>query len=618
MIIRISKEILHCVEIISAHLSRIISQLELSDVPARPDLKIAAKDFVCDFLTQTYGWVPAADLPDMPLVDLTDKTHTTAVYVTTDISSQNIRSLLADFKDYPGRSRFSKLIILVVTNREIPVSLKQINQHPHYLGSNDLWNIPRLIQNLENLKLEQLEQIIEYLNHVPGSPWISKYTPTFRLPQIPDCTSYIAGSRVRELEMLRKTLWNGEPVFLWGAAGMGKTMLASYAAGLYTPPQGSYYLRYQVPLDDSAESMRETILYADLAGYRFRGEDNEQHDQEYRERLEILRRDYQNALLIIDEFDHPSKALEELQAEASYRDLLATGIRLIFTTRANVREHGIKIGGLSQYILQQVTANSHFLLIKCISRADCTQTEHTLQLQILLKEIIEKQALSVSENADMTTLAIPTLQFVCILAEEGFDYSFLTKHLTDESLRIFHILHRMGLFSLSGGILQVPRMVREFSLLQKSSCIPFLDNLWNSFALHPHDPILLRRIARCFCHASNTLPDPNGNNAQRAGRLLELIGQHTTALRYTMRAVELRENQLPGDHPDLASVYSDAGQLFSILNMHEKALEYHEGALDILLENLDPHHPDLAVAHSRVADARKALRQQSSKTLCYI
>lgn len=77
-----------------------------------------------------------------------------------------------------------------------------------------------------------------------------------------------------------------------------------------------YFLKYYNDHTDS-NSLRATILRAKFTNYLFWGEETEDRESEYQERINILRSEYPETRLFIDNFNHPDKTLADLQKEPS-------------------------------------------------------------------------------------------------------------------------------------------------------------------------------------------------------------------------------------------------------------------------------------------------------------
>lgn len=152
--------------------------------------------------------------------------------------------------------------------------------------------------------------------------------PKNLLPLPPEPSdSFIEHSRDNEVSVFQEAIKGYKPVFIWGQGGVGKTEISLDLARQSSPLKGAYWVQFQ-------NSMRETILNMNFSGYE--PEHKESEEADYQERLKILREQYQDALIIIDNADCPGQTIEDLRDEKSYKDLTKLGIHLVFTTRSTV------------------------------------------------------------------------------------------------------------------------------------------------------------------------------------------------------------------------------------------------------------------------------------------
>ena len=159
----------------------------------------------------------------------------------------------------------------------------------------------------------------------------------------------ISHSRDKELGALMDSIHSGESVFIYGVGGIGKTEVAIELARRIDPPKGAYLVHFQ-------NSMRETILNMNFSGYLAPVDDSmsqeEKKEADYQERLKILREQYQDALIIIDNFDVPGRTLDDLRREPAYQDFLSiSSIRKIYTTRYPIGRKEWEINRLPDTVL---------------------------------------------------------------------------------------------------------------------------------------------------------------------------------------------------------------------------------------------------------------------------
>ncbi|CAF1154693.1 unnamed protein product [Adineta steineri] len=84
-----------------------------------------------------------------------------------------------------------------------------------------------------------------------------------------------------------------------------------------------------------------------------------------------------------------------------------------------------------------------------------------------------------------------------------------------------------------------------------------------------------------------------GNVHYSMGNYLEALSSHKKAL-------EIRQQSLPPNHPDLATSYNNIGLVHDIMGNYLEALLSHKKALEIRQHSLPPHHPDLAMSYNNI------------------
>ncbi|CAF0912486.1 unnamed protein product [Adineta steineri] len=78
-------------------------------------------------------------------------------------------------------------------------------------------------------------------------------------------------------------------------------------------------------------------------------------------------------------------------------------------------------------------------------------------------------------------------------------------------------------------------------------------------------------------------------------------GDYKKAISYYEQALEISENILPSNHPDLASSYNSIGNVHNQMADYSKALSFYEKALEIYQKTLPSHYPLLATSYNNIA-----------------
>ena len=78
------------------------------------------------------------------------------------------------------------------------------------------------------------------------------------------------------------------------------------------------------------------------------------------------------------------------------------------------------------------------------------------------------------------------------------------------------------------------------------------------------------------------------------------MGEYSKALSYYEKALEIRKQSLPSNHPDLALSYNNIGAVYYNMGEYSKALSSFEKALEIRKQSLPSNHPDLAKSYNNI------------------
>lgn len=207
-------------------------------------------------------------------------------------------------------------------------------------------------------------------------------------PVVPDYPG-VAANRADEIAAIREDLGPDSPVFVNGAGGMGKTTVALEAARGIGGISQNFLIHYD-------GTMRQTIANLEFINHEFHPSSPDlsvaQYEKEkYDDRINVLRRYYSRALIIVDGFDSETRSFDELRSEDEYMDLIGTRARFIFTTRFSDPNHKRHhIGALSDEMLLELMRHyaPNCNLDEDELRAIITATGgHTLTLVLIAKSI---------------------------------------------------------------------------------------------------------------------------------------------------------------------------------------------------------------------------------------
>ncbi|CAF0891276.1 unnamed protein product [Adineta steineri] len=99
-----------------------------------------------------------------------------------------------------------------------------------------------------------------------------------------------------------------------------------------------------------------------------------------------------------------------------------------------------------------------------------------------------------------------------------------------------------------------------------------------------------------------------GDSYNRIGIVYRNMGDYPKALSYYEKALGIRQQSLPSNHPDLGGSYNSIGNVYNNIGDYPKALSYYQKDLAILQQSLPSNHPDLGGSYNSIA---LALRQES-------
>lgn len=624
---------------ITKQLSILAYEIELMNRSNRMTLNADAETIFCGLINRLEGWA-LRNLNEVeqnfPGIDLADTGRRIAVQITASGTQKKVDHTLEIFFKRKQDQNFDRLIVVIITDKAAPTGAHKVQRGFDFNPKRDIWSIEWFKRRVESIEdCQQLQAVADYLDSQLGDLPGEVKRPAHLLPPVPGASAFfLEGSRDTELDILEKALEKGSPVFIWGLGGMGKTQTAIQLAKRCEPPRGAYFLRFCLPADPAREAMWETIRRADLSGYWLdAGEETDPEvlmEKEYREKLEILRREYEDTLLVIDNFDYPGKSIEMLKAERSYQDLAALtslGVSLVFTTRYPA-DPAWEIRPLAEDRLLELMRKScadyedHQLLalIRAVGG-------HTLMVDLMAKTLEEswntvspEQILEALKNAaldladfpevtsdkdglfaqaqiykhlqalfnlsGLTDAAKKVLGFAILIAEEGLDDVLFLESLPAAEKKELQNLTKRGwlrredhVITIHPAVLQVCRSELE---LEEADVQAFLDALWAGQGKRRCGDATLRRVARCLTDGANHIRDRE--------KFFEC----------RKRAVELWEQILPENTPELARIYSEMGSVYSNIGKLDKALEYKHRALSIKKTVLEADDPELADSYMSV------------------
>ena len=269
----------------------------------------------------------------------------------------------------------------------VPLTLRELIKHGYNRDAAKLFkNI--LSKALKRKSEDRYQDAGEMLKDIV---LLKKLTvpPKFTLSQNLSRSPYfVTGSRDKEIAKLQEQIENGESVlYIWGLGGIGKTELAMELARKQIE---NGMPAYMVTFNNS---MKETIMNMNFSGYQFEFDGyGDPTETEYRTRIDLLKENYKNCLLIIDNFEHEEKDISQLQQEEAYKDIIGLNMKILFTTRSRPNNSTSELMPIDEEnaftlfnSITKVTADEEKFVKKLIREVDC----HPMTVELLAHTIEE-------------------------------------------------------------------------------------------------------------------------------------------------------------------------------------------------------------------------------------
>ena len=657
---------------------------------------VVAETTMTGLLNRVYGWelVNAnAIRQNYPGIDLIDPQRSIAVQVTANRTTEKVRHTLKEV----GKSDivYRELIVLLLTHSK-PTDAMRNCTDPAYSGTVKVWNISDVFRDAMELEPLALRELAEFLETEVGTIRERvKELPHLELPPSGFLQSTGFVGREEELEEISRRFADGDRlVVLTGLGGMGKMELAAKYGRDY--PGLVYFVRFDTTFTRTLANMVHGIRPR-LAVEELRLEESIL----IKKVQTLLERSAPEDLLIIDNADSDTGALADLMKEPGYRLLQSLPLRLLVTTRSDY-PRAIPVRAMADEPLFKIFRNHDAPLSEPEMRELIRAVNgHTLTVDLIARTLADnwvpvsppEMLSAISDatlhaedfpevgtdyNGDLEQLHIyqrlrgvfqvakipPTeqqlLRLATLLPDAGMEVRLFRKALSAELLRVFPGLGRRGWLSADHQMLTIHPVVRLVCRTELSptdeDCGEFLDKLWAQYDQTQYQSARYTQMAELFTIAHDRLGKHHGRWLNRAGILLNELGQHqklldlyrsrlpaleealpalsaelaTTynyygialgvmgqydaAMTYSQKALTIRQAVLPENNTDLARSYNNVGAAYGDLGKHQQALEYKQRALGIFRKVLPPEHPDLATSyghvgytHGALGDHRKAL-----------
>lgn len=452
---------------------------------------------------------------------------------------------------------------------------------------------------------------------------------------------WVSRSRDAELARLQKYLSEGrQPLYIWGIGGIGKTELAMEFAR--RQPARAYLVTFR-------GTMRETVMQLDFANYIFRYDGSgDPKEQEYRERLSILKTDYAGCLLIVDNFDSDAADISQLQQEPAFKDIVGLDLHVLFTTRSRPDNVTPELGAFSEKsafelftkiiyddsdgagkisidddeekIIRQLLreVEYHPLTVELAAKAVCDNWN-----TIAPRDLLSRFRFEIAHKSNRTEKIYEQIRLLFRVCDFDESYRQILAHVTllpTDGMDAALILgsedgakkNQLKRIELRGFVRRrkednrllihplIRSVIKNELLPVEADCDKFLAALWRYFDEHyPPDISHHRQAAELYGNAAKDLQDSRGLYLYRAGHCHIVVGNDAVGSLQVKWAIERRQN-LTEDY-ELALMYSDAGWANMSISFTHDALTFHRKALEIL-RNVAPDSAEFANTLANIGD----------------
>ncbi|CAF0765405.1 unnamed protein product [Adineta steineri] len=102
-----------------------------------------------------------------------------------------------------------------------------------------------------------------------------------------------------------------------------------------------------------------------------------------------------------------------------------------------------------------------------------------------------------------------------------------------------------------------------------------------------------------------------GDSYNRIGNVYDSMSDYPKALSYYEKALVIRQQSLPSNHPDLGDSYNNIGNVYKNMGDYPKALSSYEKAFAVRQQSLPSNHPDLGASYNNIGLVHKNMGDYS-------
>ena len=609
-----------------------------------PSYNVVAETVLAGLLNHIHGWklVNAnAITRNSAGVDLIDSANRISVQVTSTNTLQKLDHTLEQFEGKKLDADYDRLIHLIITTDTPTAAMKQRTRSTWFSGSNDLWNIPELLAQIQTVDISKLEIIADYLNREVAAFGQYVTESHLYLPPLTALGDDFVG-REAELQSIHSQIFSKKPVYLSGLGGMGKTELAVRFAREYSG--GTVYFAH------FSESFTKTItamfsgVYPRLPADQPQPSDTEQ----YNTVISLLEKCGEKDILIIDNMDANQREWNELMRDPAYKKLCSMKLRLLITTRFE-HDRAIPINRMEDETLFEIfkkhgadlteaemkelidEVNGHTMTIDLIARTlngkglrkvtaemmltalrnntlpnekyrkiatDYNQSPEQAQIYQHLSTVFNVSEIS---DGDKELLRCATL-----FPENGISGDLMAGIMSEDGITQLESLMERGWLEMKDDLLiihPVIRLVCRTELMPTDeNCGDFLDALWEQFSSRDYDQLKYSQLAEVYFHAIQFLKPLNIKWLNHCTYLFNTLTRFETVATIYQQFLPFIESQDIPPTP-LATTYNNAGVAYSYIGELKKSLDFHAKALNLRVQSSDTTEHELPISYNNLGAA---------------
>ena len=635
-------------------------------------------------LNVAYGW----DLqnlnklyhPNFPAIDLGDSDQMIGVQVSTRSSNSKINDMLKKLGNEVNGVQISALynnVYLFVLGYCPETYVEGIINIPENVTFDrthilDFSTFKERFSQLDDIRQNQILDILET---------DLRKRPAYELSSAPiNFCDIVPNSRDTEIKSIDDEFKKSKNVFLWGMGGIGKTELAvAWARVKESQGESVYLVHYK-------GSIIDTVCNLEFSNYEFREYERYENEEErrdalFREKLDILREHYSDAIIIIDNFDKESQETSwtDMLSQKGYSELISLKTRFLFTTRFEVMTSAIYVSELSLDSLlflfkdnakstlkpeQEVKAielinlvDRHTLTVDLMSRSLYTSygditidslinafKESTLDERPL--PLVSAKHNSMFSDLDfremrvlghlkklfeISNLSETQLESMChayLLPETGIDvHRFRSGHnsFENDTLTQSLIPRRWIRINDDHTHLSMHSVIRQVCRAELTptdeNCTSFLRGLMSS--IKPHESQYEKKpVYDTVIQAADILEDSTGDWHYQSAKYYRFLGRYETAKNYLNTAIEHISNLKHETSIRQAVLLNEEALLNIRLENYEQAIDQSIKALDLLkdVDNADLYakiNHDLGTAYGFFAEEKRDIDLFKKSLECF-